>query len=108
MMSFDIVQKAILLESSFLLGHQKNGDNVSASTLKEVVSFYTQLRESFQFEICYEKVTDDLSYDDSNRLEKEMHVWAQKNNILMFRNRAIQTNIFATEEDAMAFKLKWL
>ncbi len=108
MMSFDIVQKAILLESSFLLGHQKNGDNVPASTLKEVVSFYTQLRESFQFEICYESLTTKISYDDRIKLEKEMHEWAQKNGILLFRDRAAQINIFATEEDAMAFKLKWL
>ncbi len=108
MISFDIVQKAILLESNYLLGHQKNGADMKATTMKEVVAFYTQLRESFQFEISYASIIDDLSYDDRVKSEKQMSVWAQKNNILMFRDRAPRINYFSTEADVVAFKLRWL
>ena len=107
-LSFDIVQKAVLLESNALLGHQKGGAEVKPTTIREVISFYTQMRTSFAFGINYETATEDLSYDQITRLDKSIYDWAKENNILMFRHRAQYTNYFVSEEDATAFKLRWV
>ncbi len=107
MMSYDIVQKAILLESNFLLGHQKGGVEVKPDTIRGVVSFYVQLRESFQVELDCSSLVSGLSYDDTTKLIKEMRDWSRENNILMFDRRSVTINYFTTEEDASAFKLRW-
>ena len=108
MMSYDVVEKAILLESNYLLGHQKGGVELKPDTIREVVSFYIQLRETFQFKFDYSSLTKDLSHDDTTRLAKEMGDWSKENNILMFGRRVVNINYFSSEEDVSAFKLRWL
>ena len=109
MLNRDTIKKAILLESNALLGHQKNGTDINPTTLLEVVSFYAQLREAFQFKVDFNETDDDnFGYDARKSRQKDILKWADENDILMFNGRTTDIYYFSTAEDATAFKLKWL
>ena len=104
-----MIRKVVLLEAQTLLGYQKNGTYIKPTTINEVVTFYSQLRDKFKFEISCKSITSKINgWDETKILLDDMLGWINENNILAYRDRGKEKFYFLNEEDAVAFKLKWL
>ena len=107
MINYDVIRKAILFESSYILNEKHSDLPGESTTLQEVLLFYTQLRECFSIKFDTDELFKDiLSIDEERKFRRTIHLWSQENNILMFKDRD-HMYYFTNEEDAMAFKLRW-
>ena len=109
-MKLDVLRKAILYECSKILVPNKNSSEQPSrpTTVHEVTSFYTQLRDHFNISVDISSVmTDESGYDEETNKLEEMKEWLNDNEIL-FCSYQRTSFYFCNNEDAAAFRLKWL
>ena len=104
-LELDVLKKALLYECQGLLEEKKGNAFNHPQVFNRVTMFYTQIRSKFSIMV-------EAPYDSSNPFEaenglKEKLAWLEENEIVSFlsdRNRFY----FMSEEDATAFKLRWV
>ena len=97
----DLIAKAIKYELS---DKEQSGQS---STLNEVLDFYCHLRGHFKVSMSYGHNLFNLTdFQEYTKKEHALIAWLKDQNIVYFINNA--EIFFLNEEDASAFKLRWL
>lgn len=111
-----LVTKAILFEikAGFDPKTLQYDEKAKIPILQEVIDFYIRFNERFKYTVKYPVNINTTTFEPILPRLDDIEKWAEENDIMYISERRFDSMegclefAFTSEQDAMAFKLKWL